>query len=159
MNGSSRYARPHLCLWSTSEFCQIWNLTGELVTDTLYQERHREQEREEKDQERGNFFAECDPSPRKEKERVEPDRESTEAGLADGAPESADGAGLWAEKSDMSLYCSAQGNMSSTASRKLEACEPLCPLADGGLVDGREESRPEENSPTCRRTGTKYVLI
>ena len=71
-----------------------------------------------------------------------PDRESTEAGLADGAPESADGAGLWAEQSDMSLYNSAQGSfgMSSTASRNPEACEPLRPLADGGLVEGKSAS-------------------
>ena len=69
-----------------------------------------------------------------------PDRESTEAGLADGTPESADGAGLWAEQSDMSLYNSAQVSMSSTASRNPEACEPLRPLADGGLVEGKSAS-------------------
>jgi hypothetical protein len=66
-----------------------------LVTDTLYQERHREQEREEKDQERKKIIAECDPAPRGARERVE----------------------------------------------------------------GGEESRAEENSPTCRRTGPKYLLI
>jgi len=48
------------------------------------------------------------------------DRESTEAGRADGGPESqpAGGARLWAEQSDMSLYHSAHGSfgMSSTAS-------------------------------------------
>ena len=48
------------------------------------------------------------------------DRESTEAGRADGVPElkPAGGAELWAEQSDMSLYHSAHGSfgMSSTAS-------------------------------------------
>ena len=71
-----------------------------------------------------------------------PDWETTEAGLADGAPESAGGAGLWAEQSDMSLYHSAQGSfgMSSTASRNPEASEPLRPLADVGLVEGEGDS-------------------
>ena len=65
-----------------------------LVTDTLYQERHREQEREEKDHEQKILIAECDPAPRDARESVE-----------------------------------------------------------------GEDSRAEENSPTCRRTGTKYLLI